>query len=95
MILNDVNLWSATGEATNKCESAFGEGSCLDSDSDAVSSYAITTTSISEPPGYTVPPTLSGDLSQGFATDSSIPIPTIPSTFFPGLPQISPLAKDQ
>ena len=75
MILDNVNLWSATDEAVNKCESAFGEGSCLHSDSDAIASYAITTASVTEPPGYTTPPTLSGDLSGGFATDSSIPIP--------------------
>ncbi|THH06186.1 hypothetical protein EW145_g4260 [Phellinidium pouzarii] len=92
MTLSNVNLWSATDEATNKCESAFGVGSCLQS-GDA-SSYAVTITSITEPAGFTTPPTLTGDLSSGFSTDSSIPIPTIPSTFFPGLPQISPLAKN-
>lgn len=75
MTLDNVNLWSETDEAVNKCESAFGVGSCLHSDSDTVESYVITTTSISEPAGYTVPPTLSGDLSAGFATDASIPIP--------------------
>ncbi|KAH8104352.1 rhamnogalacturonan-hydrolase [Phellopilus nigrolimitatus] len=91
MILSSVNLWSDTSSAVNKCGSAFGSGSCLKSGS--ASSYAVITTSISKPAGYTTPPSLSGDLSTGFATNSPIPVPTIPSTFYPGLPQISPLAK--
>ncbi|KIO16007.1 hypothetical protein M407DRAFT_34361, partial [Tulasnella calospora MUT 4182] len=57
-------------------------------------SYAITTSSITQPAGYTVPPTLAGDLASGFATNSPIPIPTIPTTYYPGLGQISPLAKN-
>ena len=73
MTLTDVRLWSNTGEATNKCQSAFGTGSCLKSGT--VQNYNEITTTISEPAGFTSPPTLSGDLSAGFATDSSIPIP--------------------
>ncbi|KAG8937809.1 hypothetical protein FRC04_010048, partial [Tulasnella sp. 424] len=49
---------------------------------------------ITQPAGYTTPPTLAGDLSAGFATNSPIPIPTIPTTYYPGLGQISPLAKN-
>ncbi len=73
MILNNVNLWSATDEATNKCESAFGTGSCLHSGTPT--SFAVTTTTIGMPAGFTTPPSLSGDLSAGFATNSPIPIP--------------------
>ncbi len=47
MILNNVNLWSATDEATNKCESAFGTGSCLHSGTPT--SFAVTTTTIGMP----------------------------------------------
>ncbi|KIJ54506.1 glycoside hydrolase family 28 protein [Sphaerobolus stellatus SS14] len=93
IVLDNVNLWSATDQAINKCQSAYGTGSpCLVSDGD--SSYTTVTATISQPPGYTTPPSLDGDLATGFATNSPIPIPTIPSTYFPGLPQISPLAKD-
>ncbi|EJD02519.1 rhamnogalacturonan-hydrolase [Fomitiporia mediterranea MF3/22] len=92
MTLEDVALWSNTDEAVDKCQSAFGTGSCLKSGT--VDNYDVITTTVSEPAGFTSPPTLSGDLSEGFATDSSIPIPTIPSTYYPGLPQISPLAKN-
>ncbi|KAF8578955.1 glycoside hydrolase family 28 protein [Ramaria rubella] len=93
MTLSNVNLWSATNQATNKCQSAYGKGACLKSSGSA--SYAATTTTITEPAGYTTPPTLAGDLVTGFATNSPIPIPTIPSTYYPGLPQISPLAKNK
>ena len=76
MILNNVNMWSLTDSATNKCQSAYGSGgSCLRSRSGG--SYAATTTTINKPAGYTSPPTLSGDLSQGFATNSPIPIPCV------------------
>ncbi|KLO13032.1 rhamnogalacturonan-hydrolase [Schizopora paradoxa] len=93
--INNVTFqnWSATNKATNKCESSFGTGSCLRGGTPT--SFAVTTTSIGMPSGFTNPPSLSGDLSQGFATNSPIPIPTIPTTFYPGLPQISPLAKNK
>jgi len=91
--LNNVNLWSATNKATNKCQSAYGTGACLKSSGS--SSYAAATTTISQPPGYTAPPSLPGDLADGFPTNSPIPIPTIPTTYYPGLPQISPLAKNK
>ncbi|KAL5522244.1 hypothetical protein ACEPAF_2101 [Sanghuangporus sanghuang] len=92
MNLQNVNLWSDTNQATNKCRSAFGSGACLRSGTPT--SYAAVTTTISRPAGYTTPPSVPGDLSGGFATDQPIPIPTIPTTSYPGLPQISPLMKD-
>lgn len=74
MILKNVNMWSDTGKAVYKCESAYGTGgACLKSGSGG--SYAQVTTSYTQPPGYTTPPSLSGDLSDGFATNAAIPIP--------------------
>lgn len=73
MQLVNVNLWSATNEAVVKCESAFGSGLCLESGTPT--SYAVTTSSITQPAGFTTPPSLPGDLTEGFATDSPIPIP--------------------
>ncbi|KDR70173.1 hypothetical protein GALMADRAFT_103315 [Galerina marginata CBS 339.88] len=90
--LSSVNMWSATGSAVMKCESAYGSGACVKSGSGG--SYSQTTTTYTKPAGYSDPPSLSGDLAQGFATDQPIPIPTIPTTYFPGVPQISPLAKN-
>ncbi|CDO76327.1 Glycoside Hydrolase Family 28 protein [Trametes cinnabarina] len=92
--LNNVNMWSQTDKAVVKCESAYGTGlSCLKSGS-SHTSYAIVTQSATKPAGYTTPTTMSGDLASGFATNAAIPTPTIPTSFFPGLPQISPLAKN-
>jgi rhamnogalacturonan hydrolase len=91
--LTNVNMWSATGSAVMKCESAYGSGGCVKGGSGG--SYKATTTSYSKPAGYVNPPTMSGDLAQGFATNQPIPIPTIPTSFFPGVPQISPLAKNK
>ncbi|KAG8860325.1 hypothetical protein FRB96_003974, partial [Tulasnella sp. 330] len=90
--LSNVNMYVESGTAVVKCESAYGTGACLKAS--GTTSYAIVTSTIALPAGYTTPPTLAGDLASGFATDSSIPIPTIPSTFYPGLAQISPLAKN-
>lgn len=73
MTLSDVRLWSNTGEAVNKCQSAFGSGSCLESGT--VENYNVITTTITEPAGFTSPPTLAGDLTAGFATTAAIPIP--------------------
>ncbi|KAI9058602.1 glycoside hydrolase family 28 protein [Trametes sanguinea] len=92
--LSNVNMWSQTDKAVVKCESAYGTGlSCLKSGS-SHTSYAIVTQSATKPAGYTTPTTMSGDLASGFATNAAIPTPTIPTSFFPGLPQISPLAKN-
>jgi rhamnogalacturonan hydrolase len=87
-----VNIWSETGEANYECESAYGTGACLEAS--GTKSYAAIVTSYTQPPAYTTPPTMSGELATGFATNISIPMPTIPQTFYPGLPQITPLAKN-
>ncbi|KAG9002185.1 hypothetical protein FRB94_013196 [Tulasnella sp. JGI-2019a] len=92
MVLSNVNMYVESGTGVIKCESAYGTGGCLKAS--GTTSYAIVTSTITLPAGYTTPPTLAGDLASGFATDASIPIPTIPSTYYPGLPQISPLAKN-
>ncbi|KAI0830349.1 rhamnogalacturonase [Trametes gibbosa] len=93
--LSNVNMWSQTDKAIVKCESAFGSGvSCIHSGS-SHTSYAVVTQSATRPAGYSTPTTMSGDLSDGFATNAAIPTPTIPTSFFPGLAQISPLAKNK
>ncbi|KZW01171.1 rhamnogalacturonase-like protein [Exidia glandulosa HHB12029] len=91
--LKNVNMWSKTGSAVIKCESAYGTGACL-RNSGSHTSYTVTST-ITKPAGYTDPPTLPGDLASGFNPSASIPTPTIPSTYFPGLGQISPLMRMQ
>ncbi|EJD50847.1 hypothetical protein AURDEDRAFT_199574 [Auricularia subglabra TFB-10046 SS5] len=91
--LTNVNMWSLTNSAIIKCESAYGTGACLRSGS-SHSAYT-TSTAIAQPAGYTPPPTLAGDLTKGFPQTASIPTPTIPVTYFPGLAQITPLMRLQ
>ncbi|KZT65507.1 glycoside hydrolase family 28 protein [Daedalea quercina L-15889] len=94
IVLTDVYMWSLTDEATMKCESAYGSGACLSSGS-SYTSYAVETTSYTQPSGYSTPTTMAGDLTAGFGSTTLIPTPTIPTTFYPGRPQISPLMKNQ
>ena len=71
--LTDVYMWSETNEAVVKCESAYGSGvSCIKSGS-THSSYAIVTSTMTKPSGYSTPTTMFGDLSSGFPTNSAIP----------------------
>lgn len=72
----DVYMWSQTGEAVMKCESAYGGGACLNHGA-SHTSYAVHTTSFTQPSGYTAPATLAGDLTAGFATNSAIPTPYV------------------
>ncbi|KAI0745323.1 rhamnogalacturonase [Earliella scabrosa] len=93
--LSNVNMWSQTDKAIVKCENAYGSGvSCIRSGS-SHTAYSVVTQSVTRPPGYSTPTTMAGDLASGFATNAAIPTPTIPTSFFPGLPQISPLAKNK
>ncbi|KAI0645895.1 rhamnogalacturonase-like protein [Trametes meyenii] len=93
--LNNVNMWSATGKAVVKCESAYGSGvKCIKNDSKHAA-YSKVTQSISRPTNYHTPKTMKGDLASGFATNKAIPTPTIPTAFYPDLPQITPLMKNK
>ncbi|TDL15361.1 rhamnogalacturonase [Rickenella mellea] len=92
--LQNVKMWSATGKAVNKCQAAYGTGgSCLKAGSGG--GYAQVTLTVSEPSGYTNPQSMPGDLAAGFSPTAAIPIPSIPTSFYPGLPQISPLARNK
>ncbi|CAI7602734.1 unnamed protein product [Penicillium glandicola] len=90
--IDDFAMWTEEGSYQwYGCENAYGEGACLHS-GDEYTSYTTTTTVSVAPSGYSAP-TMPSDLSTGFATDSSIPIPTIPTSFYPGLTPISALAS--
>ncbi|KIM26589.1 glycoside hydrolase family 28 protein [Serendipita vermifera MAFF 305830] len=72
--LSNVNMWSQTGKAVYKCESAFGSGvSCIKSGT--ASSYAVVTVTPTQPSGYTTPTTMAGDLASGFPSTATIPVP--------------------
>ena len=84
-------MWTETGSSqTYSCRSAYGEGFCLKAGSGA--SYAAVTSTVKSAPNGYVAPTMPDDLKVGFGTTVSIPVPTIPTTFFPGATPASRLA---
>ena len=87
--LSNIQMWSDTNAAIHYvCESAYGLGYCLEGSGS--SSYTTTTTVSTAPTGYNGAK-MASDLASGFATSASIPIPTIPTSFYPGATPISKL----
>ncbi|QKX61550.1 uncharacterized protein TRUGW13939_08702 [Talaromyces rugulosus] len=90
--ISDWALWTESGEEQlYVCQSAYGDGFCLSSDSDVTSYAATTSTATAAPSGYSAA-TMAADLADSFGTTASIPIPTIPTSFFPGQTPVSQLA---
>ncbi|KAJ5778677.1 hypothetical protein N7520_001923 [Penicillium odoratum] len=92
--IEDFAMWTEEGDAQwYKCESAYGEGFCLESGSeDDYTSYSTTVTATVAPSGYSAA-TMASDLTAAFGTASPIPIPAIPTSFYPGLTPYSALAS--
>lgn len=89
--IQNFAMWTESGdEQTYSCRSAYGSGFCLGSDS-GESSYSSAVTATSTPSAYAAP-RMPNDLSTAFGTESPIPIPTIPTSFFPGTTPYSALA---
>ncbi|KAE8309466.1 RGase E [Aspergillus transmontanensis] len=90
--IEDVDLWTEEGDSeTYVCKNAFGSGACLKSDSSSTATYTSTATVTAAPSGYSAT-TMAADLTSAFGTDASIPIPTIPTSFYPGATPYSALA---
>ncbi|KAK4542302.1 hypothetical protein LTR36_006955 [Oleoguttula mirabilis] len=83
--LEDIAIWTDEGsEEYYKCVNDIdSHGYCLNSGSTFTPNATVTSTVTAAPSGWSAP-YMPSDLSTGFATDSSIPIPTVPNTFFPG-----------
>ncbi|RAH70499.1 rhamnogalacturonase A [Aspergillus aculeatinus CBS 121060] len=92
IVVDDVALWTDSGvDATWTCENAYGSGACLESDGHAGDSYTTTTT-ITATPAYSTS-TMADDLSTPFPSTQSFTIPTVPTSFYPGVTPISSLLK--
>ncbi|KAL6706220.1 hypothetical protein ACN47E_005955 [Coniothyrium glycines] len=89
--ITDLAMWTETGSKNiYQCASGYGSGFCLKPGTGA--SYPpITSTQTVAPPGYSAP-TMPDNLKTAFGTASSIPIPTMPVSFYPDTPPISKLA---
>ena len=94
--IQDFAMWTETGDSQwYSCESAYTDEKasyCLKSGASGASYAATTTTVTTAPTGYEAP-TMPYDLStHTWGTTESIPIPTMPSSFFPGATPYSALA---
>lgn len=90
--IEDFAMWTESGSKQwYSCESAYGSGFCL-KNSGSHTSYAVTTTTVSSAPSGYSAAKMASDLSAAFGTASSIPIPAIPTSYYPGAAQISKLS---
>ncbi|KAK3679805.1 hypothetical protein LTR78_000181 [Recurvomyces mirabilis] len=96
--LSDVALWTETGKSQwYSCRSAYTDNTgadafCLHNAAKHTSYAATTTTVTAAPKGYAAP-TMAADLATptwGFT--ESIPIPAMPTSFFPGTKPLKALA---
>ncbi|KAJ5529817.1 hypothetical protein N7527_003210 [Penicillium freii] len=92
--IEDFAMWTESGSSQlYNCESAYGSGACLKG-GDEHTAYTTTQTVKSAPSGYSAA-TMASDLATAFGTASPIPIPAIPTSFYPGATPVSALAGAQ
>ena len=84
-------MWTETGsKQIYSCRSGYGSGFCLKKGTGK--SYAATTsTQTVAPTGYAAA-TMKDDLKTAFGTATSIPIPTLPASYYPGVAPHSKIA---
>ena len=99
VVITDFAMWTETGSAQwYSCQSAYSHahphpgGFCLRRSPDKVSYAATTKTVTSAPTGYEAPSMAADLATHTWGTTESIPIPTIPASFFPGVMPISAVA---
>lgn len=83
--VEDFSVWTDSGDSVYYgCQNAYGEGACLQSgDSGA---YTTTQTITTGSASYS---TMDNELTTGYDISSSIPIPSMPASFYPGRQPIS------
>lgn len=86
--IEDFNIWTETSDDSvyYVCENAYGTGACMPS---ADGSAAYTTTQTVTSSGDYSYSTMDNELATGYDISSSIPIPTMPASFYPGRSPIS------
>lgn len=85
--VEDFSVWTDSGdEVLYGCQNAYGQGACLNT-ADATTAYSSTQTiTTSGDASYS---TMANELTTGWDISSSIPIPTMPASFYPGRQPIS------
>lgn len=85
--VSDIQMWTETGtKNVNLCRSGHGTGACLKSGTGA---YALVTQTVTSKPTAYAAKTMKEDLTTAWGTASSIPIPTLPASYYPDTPPIS------
>jgi len=84
IVLKDINIWTEAGNTEYyKCANAYGSGYCLRNGT-THTAYNTTTVTVTTPPTDYAAPYMPSDLSSGLGVTTSIAVPTVPTTFFPG-----------
>ncbi|EWY85874.1 hypothetical protein FOYG_10545 [Fusarium oxysporum NRRL 32931] len=90
MHVNDFAVGSSKGKTDQQvCKNAYGSGACLKKGNGGT---YTTTKTVDVPSSATK--TMDGELTNGLGLIASIVIPTIGSSFFPGVPVLSPLMAE-
>ncbi|KAJ0109156.1 hypothetical protein J7T55_002348 [Diaporthe amygdali] len=85
--IEDFDVWTDSGdEVLYGCQNAYGQGACLNT-ADATTAYSSTQTITTS--GSAAYSTMDNELTTGYDISSSIPIPTMPASFYPGRQPIS------
>jgi rhamnogalacturonan hydrolase len=88
-------MWTDTGSSVlYSCANAYGSGACLKSGSGTASYAAVKQTVTTKPSSYSAA-TMPWDLKSAFGSTVSIPIPTMPSSFYPSATPIKALASSK
>ena len=83
-------IWTETGDYEEYyCENAYGSGPCVHTSSGSLTTYTTTAT-VTTMSDYTYT-TMPGELSSGLGITTSIAIPAIPTSFYPGISPTSAL----
>ncbi|KAJ5777380.1 hypothetical protein N7520_000626 [Penicillium odoratum] len=84
IIIEDFDMWTESGSTEYyKCADAWGSGYCLKAGSAHTSYGTVTSTVTSAPSGYSAT-TMPNQLTAGLGLTTSIAIPTVPNSFYPG-----------
>lgn len=87
--ISDFAMWTDAGSTEYyKCADAWGSGYCLKGGTAHTKYGTVTSTVTAAPSGYSAP-TMPSDLNSGLGITTSIAIPTVPTSFYPGATPIS------
>jgi rhamnogalacturonan hydrolase len=88
--VEDFSVWTDTGDSVlHACQNAYGRGACLNTATGAATAYSSTQTVTASAAGGAGYSTMANELTTGWDVSSSIPIPTMPASFYPGRQPIS------